>query len=835
MVFTIFHVVLWLKVIGENDRGRRMNSYLLWTKKLVLIFFAALAVMGFGASSALAAMGDRLEIAVSKASVYAGPSSTASRLFSLNSGEQMVEMERQGSWVFVSVKRTSAQGWVRSSQVQQARAKTVTRKVSKSVAKVKSASKVKKQQKEEADITTTSRRVSLEGLGFKNGVMFEGTAGTHAHTFFFDSPLDTRIVNGKFRLLYRASPDIHKKSSLRISVNGVPYKQVGLSADGAMHELDVMLPASAFHGEHVKVTVRNTLLVTEDRCFDDRINGAYLHLLPESSLTIAYQSVERSIRDAWRMLPQKVSISLSEGRLSEDQFASALGLMALLVEDGKEVVIKRLPEIGDVVIAPKVELEKLIDDKRITLGKTGQVASMGRALDHVSNLALISLQNRSAIVVTDPYDVQPMYLLSNEWRLLAAGKAYRVYRPDDLRMKLGLLGQEGDAGYYSLPLAKLGLEPGVKYLTRETSWQMVIQPFTLPVGTRPDFLSLNVIAPVRWEKDPTYEMYVFLNDVLVKSARLENTGLVQSFTVNLPPEYQKQYNDIRVVVQHDIDQGDCRGVMPHDYVQITPDSALVVKKIEDAAPTKFSDLGNYFSQGFDTYLERSYLSSPERALHLLARLSADFPLLIDHSRLTFAEADDVLQPSNPFLAVGHFTLGDHIEAPVRFDRGRVQILSPNGDTYFDVSNLSGITVAEIVKASSSYGLWVSPSDAASLPMMERLELTEDDVAFIDSLGVIKTLNSQEPSLAQVYYPDVEDWFDVLGKYRFWLMVLLWFLLTMVIVYLYRMSRTNKLAREEDDALYQEEEERMQGDAAAHMHEDHTVHPGDALGHLDEKR
>jgi len=812
-----------------------MDSYLLWTKKSILTFFTAVVMLCFGSSAALAAMGDRLEVAVVKAPLYAGPSSTASRLFSLKSGELMVEMERQGGWVFVAVKRTGAQGWIRSSQVQGAVIRTAAKRAAKSVVKKKAASRVKGKAKKVADIVTTSRQVSLQSMGFKNGVMFEGTAGTHAHTFFFDSPLDTRIVNGKFRLLYRASPDVHKKSSLRVSVNDVPYRQVGLSADGAMHELDIMLPASAFHGENVKVTVRSTLLVTEDRCFDDRINGAFLHVLPESSLTIAYQSVERSIRDAWRMLPQKVSISLSEGALSEDQFASALGLMALLVEDGKEVVIKRLPEIGDIVVAPKVELEKLIDDKRITVGEKGMVASMGRALDHVSNLALINLQDRAAIVVTDPYDVQPMYLLSNEWRLLSAGKAYRVYRPDDLRMKLGLLGQEGEAGYYSLPLAKLGFEPGVKYITRETSWQMVIQPFTLPVGTRPDFLSLNIIAPVRWEKDPTYEMYVFLNDVLVKSARLENSGLVQNFTINLPTEYQKQYNDVRIVVQHDVDQGDCRGVMPHDYVQITPDSALVVKKNEDAAPTKFSDLGNYFSQGFDTYLERSYLTNPERALHLLARLAADFPLLIDHSRLSFAEADDVLQPSSPFVAVGRFSLGDDIEAPVRFDRGRVKILSPNGETYFDVSNLSGITVAEIVKAPSAYGLWVNPSEAASLPVMERLELTEDDVAFIDSLGVIKTLNSQEPSLAQVYYPDVEDWFDVLGKYRFWLMVLLWFLLTMVIVYLYRMSRSNKLAREEDDALYQAEEERMQGSAAANMHEDHTIHPGDTLDHLDEKR
>ncbi len=807
-----------------------MNTF--FFKKIKTIIMAALLIVAFDVSVAQAEIGDRLKVTPSNASLHAGPSSTSSKLVGLRGGDQLVEMDRQGSWVFVAVKSTGAQGWVRASQVHKRSAKRVVKKASKASTKPKVVKSVKV---EEPDIMTTSRKVSLLNKGFKNGVMFEGTAGTHAQSFFFDSPLDSRIVNGRFRLLYRASPDVHEKSNLRVTVNGKPYKQVGLSGDGGLHELDVMLPASAFHGQHAKITVRSTLLVTEDRCFDDRISGAFLHLLPESSLTITYQSVERSIRDAWRMLPQQVSISISEGNLSQSQFASTLGLMALLVEDGKEVTIKRLPEVGDIVVAPKTELERLIDLKRLSVGKDGTVTSMGKALDHISNLALIRLQNRSAIVVTDPYDVQPMYLLSNEWKLLSAGQGYRVYRPDDLRIKLGLLGAEGDAGYYSLPLTKLGFESGVKYITREASWQMVIPPFSLPVGTRPDFLTLNVIAPVRWEKDPTYEMYVFLNDVMVKSVRLENTGMVQSVTVNLPAEYQKQYNDIRVAVQHDVEQGDCRGVMPHDYIQITPDSALVVKKNEDAAPEKFSDLTNYFSQGFDTYLETSFLQNPERALHLLARLSADFPLLIDHTRLTFAGAGDVLNPSNPFVAVGDFALSDDIEAPVRFDKGRVKILSPNGESYFDVSELTKITVAEIVKAPAAYGLWVNPSDATDIAVMERLELTEDDVAFIDSMGVIKTMNSREPSLAQVYYPDVEDWFDVLGKYRFWLMVLLWFLLTMVVVYLYRMSRANKVAREEDDALYQAEEERMQGGSAAHMHEDHTVHPGDSLDHLDEKR
>jgi len=790
-------------------------------------------------------IGDRLEVFKSNKMLYAGPSGTASRLVTLRVGEQMVEMERQGHWVFVALKSSGAQGWVKSSVVRKASRKVIRaqqksrNKSNHTVAKKarsKSTLKTIPEAVSRAPVTAhVTRQVSLEDMGFEKGIMFRGAVVSHARTFFFPSPMDSHITNGKFRLLFRASPKLHEMADVRVTINDIPYKQVGLPTDGAMHEMDVLLPSSAFKGGLVKVTIHTSLPVSENRCFDERLSDIFLHVLPQTSLTISYQPIENSIRDAWRMLPQHVTISLSEGQLSKEQFASTLAVMAMLVDKGKKVEIVRLPKIGDIVVAPKLSIERLLDQKLLKNDQGKAAKNMRKALDHVSNLSLVRFSNRAAIVLTDPYDVQPMYLLDDTWKLLAAGDRYRVFRPDNLNAHSQLASIDSKDGYYSLPLSKLGMDLGVKYIKREVSWQTVINPFALPLGTQADFMNLEVVAPVRWENDPTYELYVFLNDVLVKSARLENNGLKQHFTVNLPDEYQKQFNNIRVVVQHDIESGNCKGVMPYDFVQIMPGSALVVKKTSGGVPEKFSDLSRYFQTGFDTYMDTTYLNSPEQVLHLMARMAADFPLIIDHTRLHFMGAGETLQPENPFVAVGHFALGDNVEAPVRFDKGHVKIVSPGGESYFDVNQLSKVTVAEIVKAPAAYGLWISPSDASDQPIAKRLELAEDDVAFIDSQGVIKTLDSSEPSIAQIYYPDVEDWFDVLGKYRFWLMVLLWFLLTMVVVYLYRMSRSNKMAREDDDLQYQSDEDLMQGAAAAHMHEDHTLHPGDTLDHLDERR
>jgi len=680
-----------------------------------------------------------------------------------------------------------------------------------------------------------TREVSLKDMGFRKGILLEGATVYHSRVFFFPAPMDSRISHGALRLLFRTSPNLNELANLRVSVNDIPYRQVNLSEVRGMNQMEVMLPSSAFQGNVVKVTVNAVLPVSDDRCLDDRLNDIFLHILPESALSVSYQPVEKSIRDAWRMLPQHVTLSLSQGQLSQEQFASALAIMAMLMDHGKKVRITRLPEIGDIIVAPHQSIDQISYPSQIKHDQGELMAGASSIPTGENNLSLVRFSTHPSIVLSEPYDVQPMYLLDDTWNMLAAADRYRVFQPDKLRAHSNLLGTNSDEDYYSLPLSKLGMNTDPKFLSREVSWEVDVNPFSLPLGTSPDFINLDIIAPVRWEKDPTYELYVFLNDVLVQSARLEDSGLKQRFIVNLPSEYQKQFNKIRVVVQHDIETGDCRGVVPNDYVQIMPDSGLVVKKDTGEAPEKFSDLSHYLQGGFNTYLNSDYLNRPETVLPMLARLAADFPLVIDHSRLHFISDGNALETDEPFVVIGRFALGDSIDAPLHFDRGRVKILAPNGESYFDVENMSGISVAEIVKSSSAYGLWVIPADSAGKQVEGRLDLSEDDVAFIDASGVLSTLSSSEPTLAQVYYPDTEDWFSVLGKYRFWLMVLLWLLLTMVVVYLYRMSRMNKQAREQDDADYQAEEARMQGDKAAHMHESHTLHSGDSLDHLNEKR
>jgi len=160
---------------------------------------------------------------------------------------------------------------------------------------------------------------------------------------------------------------------------------------------------------------------------------------------------------------------------------------------------------------------------------------------------------------------------------------------------------------------------------------------------------------------------------------------------------------------------------------------------------------------------------------------------MDYSRIHFVKEADALNPDSPFVAFGNFNL-DNLDAPVSMHKGPVEIRDKDGKTFFSVNILPKITVAQIANASSSHGLLVIPSELVKHQFDKKMRLIEGDVAFIDAHGVLLSIDSKQPTLAEVYYPDTKDWFAVMGEYRFWLLGLLWFLLSLFIVYIFRISR-----------------------------------------------
>ncbi|MFQ5356260.1 MAG: cellulose biosynthesis cyclic di-GMP-binding regulatory protein BcsB [Mariprofundaceae bacterium] len=743
-----------------------LNNY------MAKVICMVMAVLLFGVQ-AEAKIGDALKVSGKQAVIYAAPNEASSKVMNADSKMTLIEMERHAGWVLVTERTSHVQGWIREKDIKAAKRKALSRSAVSAASARKSLSAL-----------GPIRTITLDDMGFKKGHVFKGSQSGHVQDFYFKTPMDSSVRGGVFRLSYRASEMLFSLSNIRIYINDIPLTQVTVKADNMTHEDAVVLPSSMFRDGMVKVSVEAGTLVDKNRCLDLRSGGGFLHILPQTAMDITYSSINKSIRDAWRMLPQNVVVSLPAGNLDAGQFSAAMAVMELLGNAGKKVVIKRLPAIGDVVVAPKADIIQVLNQQGKRAHKDFVELKSGDVFRTATdNLNLIRSGNVASIAVSEPYDVQPLYLIDGRWELLAAGRHYDLNKPD--RLYSGrTLPKGSNADHFSLPLYQLNTEP--HYIGRETSWSTTLAPQDMPSGTRLDMMSLNIIAPVRWEADPNYELYVFLNDVMVFSKRLDNDGLKHNYSIPLPVEYQQQYNNLRFVVQHDLVSGDCFGVMPTDFVQITPDTSIIVKKT-DETPTKFAGLAEYFSTGFDTFISDKYLSDPENALQLIARVVSDLPLVIDYSRVHFIKEADALNPDGPFVAFGNFNV-DNLDAPVRMNQGPVEIRDKDGKTFFSVNVLPKITVAQIAHASSSHGLLVIPSSLVKHEFDKKLRLVEGDVAFIDAHGVLLNIDSKQPTLAEVYYPDTKDWFAVMGQYRFWLLGLLWFLLSLFIVYIFRISR-----------------------------------------------
>ncbi|MFA9459275.1 hypothetical protein [Thiohalorhabdus methylotrophus] len=266
--------------------------------------------------------------------------------------------------------------------------------------------------------------------------------------------------------------------------------------------------------------------------------------------------------------------------------------------------------------------------------------------------------------------------------------------------------------------------------------------------------------------------------------------------MSLPPEYQAQVNELRVVIQREGTEGACLGAAKAFPIQVAPDSHLVVRK-DDSLPVQFGDLPRYLSGGFEVLLAEELLDS-EDGLLLLARLSADLSLPVDFRRVRFLEESQPLRPRGPFLALGRFEAGG-LQVPVRFDKGSIRVVDDHGSTLLDAKTLPRLTVAQLARTQQgARGLWVRTASGERLPPPDDFKLSEDDVAFADRSGVLLTLDSGAPSQARVHYPGVTSWLGHLGANRFWILALGWLGLTLLVLYLYRKIRQHDPDRKRGD-------------------------------------
>lgn len=618
--------------------------------------------------------------------------------------------------------------------------------------------------------TGRSFNVSLEQLGYHGGLLDQDSDATH--TFYFPVPRDVSIGGAVLRLHYRSSPLLKTPSNLRVFLGGSPRAVVSLA--GALrtaesgtttaaedHWATISLPSADVKGPFLVIRADVSTAISQDVCQDERAKAAFVELLPDSGIAYSIASVTQgSIRAAWDLLPLHVKVAISPGDLSPDAFLAAWKLSARLMSTGRTVEIVRLPDRGDIAVARRQELEAAFPKAPEAAVPSG-------------NVILYPALAGPFLALTDSFR-NGLALLSGDWVGLASDAGY-----DTMPERQTPFNDQ----HIQLNLHALGVSNALRQTWGTAEWMIPIGPQAVPASYRPEAVSIQLATAPAPDDHPSM-LSTFWNGNLVEVERVPGDGRPHHFLVHLPQSDQRSFNKLRIVLERDQERSRCgEGYGGTLISSQLLDSTAVVCERHEVRPATLSELSDLLRAGFRVYLPKEEMDRPERALAFLSRLTEDLGALPEAAQIVSYVPGQEIRPDRPFVLIGARNVRGP-KGPVAFNRGRVLVTDSRESTLLDVEELADISVAQLAHAGAQPGLWVAPGKHG-LPSALSYDFSDGDVAFLADSGTVRLLDSRKIDVSRVVYPDFRDWQQLLFEYRFWLFGVLWALLTVGFVQLYR--------------------------------------------------
>ncbi len=622
--------------------------------------------------------------------------------------------------------------------------------------------------------------VTLADIGFINGLRFANLGG-HRELFV---PLPERgDVTVSDLVLVLDDLSAHEaRRNLEVQVNDRTVAAIVLDGKSSGRILRIPLGRTVPKNGYLKISFLYSGAATLDRCIDVRYVGDSLTIRPESAVEVDLGSHELDVTTIAALMPRDVAVVLPGRRVAASEIATAITVARSLVVSGRHVTFYHgngsLPDLakrdddgrwmrGLILVGPLSETIGLVDSP---------VARLAGDPSSVGTIAAVRIAGSPALLVSDGSVVRAGSLFSNP--LLAAGRGIAE-------------ASVGNSIPLSLPTARisfdqLGVAPAAAEVFGRADLAAVIDMRRLPPGTRPARLLLDVmVAP-----DGAGEKAVvsaFVNERLLGST-VATTGEATHLDLVLPEGLVGTIANVRVLIQRDSAQGDCR-FEPQGYpAQILGSSALVLTDAA-ATPHDFSDLTSRFSQRLEILLPTGAADRPDRMLDLVTEVAAQLspetaPLSVD-----IIPSGSTPLPDAPFIVLSD-TPPEAATPRVRFDLGRVAVTDHAGRTLLDLGGFANGAVAQIVSSGNYQGVWIKPlSQDQSTPTPKDIHLDHGDAAFIDGNGVALAMSTERDTVVQVSYPDQVSWLAVAGRFRSWIVAGLWLLATAaLLLILQRMFR-----------------------------------------------
>lgn len=621
----------------------------------------------------------------------------------------------------------------------------------------------------------------LGDVGYPNGFRLSNLGGRQE--VYIPIPQGVELNLPELVLAFDDVSAHEARRSLEIIVNDRSVSAIILDGKSMGQTVRVALTNAVARDGFLKLSFRYSGAATQDRCIDVRYVGDSVTVRPESTLELEVGVTGiPNITTTAALMPQNVSVLLSNPELPPADIATALTLARSLTATGRRVTfhhgVEALPELikredprrwtrGLIVVGGFELMAGRIDT---TLAS---VASAAGAVPVDNTLAAVRIGGAPVLLVTDAASARAGRLLGNP--SLAALR-------DTSAASIGPI-TSPKAATDRVSFDELGLAPAQAEVFGRADLSVAIERRTLPSGTRPSRVVLDVMVAA----DGTGEKAVvsaFVNERMLAST-VAAAGEPTRLDFSLPDGLVGTVANIRAVVQRRSAQGDCK-FEPQGFPAQILGSSSVILSPAGAGAKDFSDLASFWADGVEVLVPASAASRPLTVVGLLADvLNA---LSKEAAPIVVKYVDDPNippVPGAPFLGVGDVAPAGATQR-VRFDHGRVVITDRADRTRLDVGGLATGAVAQIVTSGAFPGLWIKPlTSDGSLPVSPAVYLDRGNVAFIDKTGVALALSTERDTLLRIAYPDQGSWLTFLERFRSWIVGAVWALLTIVLLFVVR--------------------------------------------------
>lgn len=484
---------------------------------------------------------------------------------------------------------------------------------------------------------------------------------------------------------------LREPSNLRVAINDVVVRVVRLPSGADSPQIvEIPVDTTELAGRVFKITFAVSATTSTDVCLSEHLRARFVQVLQGSGLQLTAESqYSRNVREFFDRLPRQTTISVSAHAPSSGLLLSAWRMADLIERSGRKVRMTRLPQTGDIVVAPEAEIEA-------TSERADQLEE--RAPGAVG-VQLRRGPKGSYLVIAEPYGLRSE-LLEPEWLGLARSVQYSPSKT--------AFPAEQTTGDFTIRPESASGGSMLRETASKAEWVFRFGPEHLPSWYRFQRLSLEVVGAATRHEQPVL-LHTYLNQTLIESIRLPEDGQPHRYTVKIPEiTAASTWSEFRIVAQRLVDPGHCIGTAASFPIQILPGTAFIAAS-RKSGPKTLTQAADELRSGFRLYIDPKLAASPE-VVPFLARLSRQLGISLHKAQVTLNMPGQKLPSDRPFLLVASHPANGLI-APVRFDRGQVQVVDSAGGIVLHVDHLPEITVAQLAQASGQSGIWIRPSEA----------------------------------------------------------------------------------------------------------------------------